>query len=650
MKKLELILSLICLSFLACKQDAKTNNNEETTPVEDVQKEYSPYVYNYNPDPLPENEDRPFFGDTHLHTSYSVDAGMVGNVLSPSDAYRYAKGDSITASNGMKTRLKRPLDFLVVADHAEALGVAPMIRRSDPSILNDPLGKELHALVMQNTIESLGEAFNLFTKTKNDGTNTLAANEEFPIVPWEEIIDAAEANNNPGKFTAFIGFEWTSAPGGNNLHRVVIFKDDKNVANTRIPLSSDLNPDPVALWDWMEQLENDTNGRVLAIPHNGNVSNGLMFSDYRLDPSNLYTEGKPPDEAYAKRRMRFEPLYEVTQMKGDGEAHPMLSTTDEFADFESWDKGFNNTTLHTDAMIPYEYAREALKQGLLHEQKLGANPFKFGMIGSTDAHTSLPTTSENNFFGKVSPFEPSNKHERFYEMVGGRILKEATKTYSWQTSASGLAAVWAKENTRESIFEAMERKEVYATTGTRMRVRLFAGYDFKAEDLNRDDFVDFAYKNGVPMGSDINNSSNKTPKFLIRAAKDPDGANLDRVQVIKGWLDANGETQERVYDVAVSDNRSINADGRCTTAVGNTVDVADASYTNTIGDVLLTSFWEDPNFDASLNAFYYVRVLEIPTPRWTTYDAKIFGVDIPEGAETSIQERAYSSPIWYNAK
>jgi hypothetical protein len=300
-------------------------------------------------------------------------------------------------------------------------------------------------------------------------------------------------------------------------------------------------------------------------------------------------------------------------------------------------------------MIPYEYAREALKRGLVHEQNLGTNPFKFGMIGSTDAHTSLPTTGENNFFGKVSVLEPSAKHERFYEVVGGRILKEATKTYAWQTSASGLAAVWAKENTRESIFDAMERKEVYATTGTRIRVRVFAGHDFKAKDLNREDLVDYGYNNGVPMGGDINNSGNKTPKFLIRAAKDPDGANLDRVQIIKGWLDANGDTQERIYDVAVSDDRSINADGRCTETVGNTVDIAAASYTNTIGDALLTSFWEDPDFDASLNAFYYVRVMEIPTPRWTLYDAKIFGVEIPEGAPTSIQERAYTSPIWYNA-
>jgi len=649
MKNFVLLISTICLFLSGCSQDPGAGATApEVIEIEEI--EYSPYVGDYDPEPLPANENRPLFGDTHLHTSYSVDAGMVGNVLDPPDAYRYARGEVITASNGVRTRLKRPLDFLVVADHAEALGVAPMIRRSDPSILEDPLGKQLHALVMEDTTESLGEAFNLFTRTKNEGTNSLASNMEFPIVPWEEIIDAAEANNEPGKFTAFIGFEWTSGPGGNNLHRVVVFRDGKDVANTRIPLSSDLNPDPEYLWDWMEQLENDTGGRLLAIPHNGNVSNGLMFSDNRLDPSYLFTQGKSIDAEYAERRMRFEPLYEVTQMKGDGEAHPLLSTTDEFADFETWDQGFNNMTLHTEDMIPYEYAREALKRGLVHEKNIGINPFKFGMIGSTDAHTSLSTTGEDNFFGKVSVLEPSNKHERFYEVVGGRILEEATKTYAWQTSASGLAAVWAKKNTRESIFEAMERKEVYATTGTRMRVRVFAGFDFQADDLSRDDFVDYAYSNGVPMGADLRNTNGATPKFLIRAAKDPDGANLDRVQIIKGWLDTNGETQERIYDVAVSDGRSIEADGRSTAPVGNTVNVADASYTNTIGDPMLTSFWEDPEFDPSLNAFYYVRVIEIPTPRWTTYDVKFFGVELPEGAPLSIQERAYTSPIWYSPK
>jgi len=643
MKNLSLLLSLLCLSFLACKQDAKTENTVETDQVKEGQKKYSPSVINYNPDPLPVNEDRPLFGDTHLHTSYSVDAGMIGNTLGPEAAFRLAKGEVVTASMGKQVRLKRPLDWLVIADHAEALGFTPMLRKGDPSVINNKLGKQVYDLVMENTAESIAKAYDVWYGASYAGTNPYDTDLKFPIKPWEEILDAVEDANDPGNFTALIGYEWSSAPKGNNLHRVVVYRDDKAVANSRIPLSSYLNPDPEALWDWMEALEAETGGRVLAIPHNGNLSNGLMFDDNRYS-------GEPMGPEYAKRRQRLEPLYEVTQMKGTAEAHPSLSPEDEFADFELWDKGSFGPKAKTAEMLPNEYAREAFKRGLAYEQSLKVNPFKFGLIGSTDSHTSLATTSEDNYFGKVSQLEPSANPIRFEEVVGGRPGEESIHVYAWQMAASGLAAVWAKENTREAIFDAMERKEVYATTGTRMRVRVFAGHNFKVEDLNRDDFVEFAYKNGVPMGGDINNSGNKTPKFLIRATMDPDGANLDRVQVIKGWLDANGKTQERIYDVAVSDDRSINKDGRCTTAVGNTVDVADASYTNTIGDALLTAFWEDPEFDDSLNAFYYVRVLEIPTPRWTTHDAKFFGVEIPEGAPKSIQERAYTSPIWYSSK
>jgi hypothetical protein len=380
---------------------------------------------------------------------------------------------------------------------------------------------------------------------------------------------------------------------------------------------------------------------VLAIPHNGNLSNGLMFDDVTL------TTKKPLDREYAITRARWEPLYEVTQMKGDGETHPLLSADDEFADFETWDKGSFGAQPKTPDMLPREYAREALKRGLAHAASLGANPFKFGMIGSTDSHTSLATTRENNFFGKVVLLEPTSDPVRFDEVISGRPGPVSARQYAWQTSAAGLAAVWARDNTREAIWDAMARKEVFATTGTRLRVRVFAGWDFVPEDLDRSDFAKYGYENGVPMGGDLNGSAEgEAPRFLIRAIRDVDGANLDRIQIVKGWLDADGKTHETVHEVALSDGRKAGADGKIP-PVGNTVNVADATYTNSIGDPFLAAHWTDPDFDPEQRAFYYVRVLEIPTPRWTTHDAKVFGVKLPDGAPTSIQERAYTSPIWY---
>jgi hypothetical protein len=335
-------------------------------------------------------------------------------------------------------------------------------------------------------------------------------------------------------------------------------------------------------------------------------------------------------------------------MKGDGEAHPMLSPGDEFADFETFDNGsLGGQQAKTPEMFDGEYAREAYKQGLKHNKSLGANPFKFGMIGSTDAHTALSTTQEHNFFGKVSQLEPTSDPIRFEEAVTGRIGDESQQHRAWQTSAAGLAAVWARENTREAIWDAMARKEVYATTGTRLKVRVFAGYGFQSSDINRSDFGAHGYRNGVPMGGDLSHSD-EAPGFLVRAIRDVDGANLDRIQIVKGWLDDQGEVHERIYDLAVSDNREIGKDGRCTVLVGNTVNVENASFDNSIGAPGLGAYWSDPAFDPNESAFYYVRVLEIPTPRWTTIDAKVFGVEIPDGAPTAIQERAYTSPIWYN--
>ncbi len=441
---------------------------------------------------------------------------------------------------------------------------------------------------------------------------------------WQNVTAAAEKYNEPGRFTAFIGYEWTSMPGGVNLHRNVIFRDGKDKADTIIPMSTYDSTDPEDLWNWMLAYEQNTGGRLLAIPHNGNLSNGMMFDDVTL------TSKKPIDRDYAERRMRWEPIYEVTQMKGDGEAHPVLSPNDEFADFERWDKASFGPVPTTKEMYPREYAREALKRGLAYEAKLGVNPFKFGMVGSTDAHTSLATTQENNFFGKVVPLEPSADPIRFEEVIAGRYAPKGSQIPARMTSASGLAGVWARENTREALWDAMARKEVFATTGTRLRVRVFAGWDFTRDDLYRSDFAKHGYENGVPMGGDLKAApASKAPTFLIRAIRDVDGANLDRIQVIKGWLDASGDMQEKVYDVAWADVRQLGADGKLP-AVGNTVNVEEATYTNAIGAPGLEAFWTDPDFDASQRAFYYVRVLEIPTPRWTTYDAKVFGVKRPE--------------------
>jgi hypothetical protein len=592
---------------------------------------YSPYLSQDFPNQV-------FFGDTHLHTSYSWDAGMVFNTLGPAEAYKFAKGETVTASTGTPARLQRPLDFLVVADHSDGLGVSPLLERADEALLADPLGAELYALTSQKTIEGAQAAYNLWLGRAQEGTNHLLASPEFAKAPWDEIIAAAEDANTPGSFTAFIGYEWTSAPGGANLHRVVVYRDGKDKAETRIPLSYALNEDPEALWDWMEEYQDETGGQLLAIPHNGNLSNGLMFDDTRLN-------GEPLTAEYAERRQRLEPLYEVTQMKGDGEAHPMLSPDDAFAEFETWDKGSFGLEPKTLEMLPREYAREALKRGLGYDAELGGNPFKFGMVGSTDAHTSLSTTREENFFGKVSALEPTANEIRFEETITGRLAEEDAKIRAWQTSASGLAAVWARENTREAIFDAMMRKEVFATTGTRLRVRVFAGYDFEESDLPRSDFAAHGYLNGVPMGGELVSGDGRAPRMLIRVLRDPDGANLDRVQVVKGWLNADGTTSERVYDVACGGRDLL--DSGCDGDVGNTVDGENASYTNDIGEAILAAHWEDPEFDPAQSAFYYVRVIEIPTPRWTTYDRKFFGVELPPEAPVSIQERAYTSPIWY---
>jgi hypothetical protein len=598
------------------------------------EREYSPYLNIGFPQ-------RVFWGDTHLHTSYSTDAGMIGNRLGPDEAYRFARGETVVSSSGVRARLQRPLDFLVIADHAENLGLAPMIAEKNPDLLKLEFGKKIANLVYSG---KYGDAYTLWGTGMTAGKDPLKGNEALTRTMWERLTAAAEQFNEPGKFTALIGFEWTSSPNGNNLHRNVIFRDGKARADQILPISNYDTNNPEDLWKWMADYEKKTGGKALAIPHNGNLSNGLMFDDVTFTKKKLTKD-------YAQLRMRWEPVYEVTQMKGDGEAHPSLSPNDEFADYGTWGKGSFGPDPKTKDMLPREYAREAYKRGLAYEQKLGVNPFKFGMIGSTDSHTSLATTEESNYFGKATPGEPSNKPERFNEKITGYLQKPGGPDISmrhFQTLASGLAAVWATDNTREALWDALARKEIYATTGTRMTVRVFAGWDFAEADVQRPDFAKIGYLRGVPMGGDLSKApKGKAPTFVIRALRDVDGANLDRVQIVKGWLDGKGGTHEQVYDVMCSDGRKITDKQRCDKPVGNTVDIKKTTYTNSIGDALFLAYWKDPNFDARQRAFYYVRVLEIPTPRWTTYDAAYFGVELPKGIEPTHQERAYTSPIWY---
>ena len=616
---------MLCLTLTMAASASAQDLHPAREDYQPPRKEYSPYAGEHYPN-------RVYFGDTHLHSSWSTDAGMAGATLGPDVAYRISRGEEVTSHLGWKVKLIRPLDFLVLSDHAENLGLAEFIRRSDPIILANETGKKWHDWVKE------GKGYDAFLEWLRAGSTDLIDEPRMMRSIWEKVVHNADKYYVPGVFTTFHGFEWTSHPGGNNMHRVVIFRDDGERTSQILPFSQYDSVDPEDLWEYMAGYEEKTGGRVLAIPHNGNLSNGLMF-DTKTYGGNALTR------AYATTRMRFEPIYEATQQKGDGESHPFLSPDDEFADFENLDKGnINGTVAKTRDMLPKEYVRSALQEGLRQEKNLGVNPFKFGMIGSSDNHTALPTTREENNFSKASFVEPAPERAS-HPLVQG--AKPELSIMEYDVGASGLAAVWARENTRESIWDAMSRKETYATTGTRLLVRVFGGWDFDPEEVHRPDFAREGYARGVPMGGDLTGPpGGKVPGLMIRALRDPDGANLDRIQVIKGWLDG-GEVRERVYDVAVSDGRTIDADGRCRTPVGSTVDVADASYTNTIGDPMLAAFWQDPDFDPDQSAFYYIRVLEIPTPRWTAYDAKFFGIEMPKEAKMQLQDRAYTSPIWY---
>ena len=594
-----------------------------------------------------------YWGDTHLHTNMSVDANGMGNqLLSPDDAYRFAKGETVRAHNGQQVRLARPLDFLVVSDHAVNLGVMPRMQARDPILLETEVGRKWReiwdeaewspdAALHADSLEEWRSAMRAFGVGSGGQqsffwaawSTDYVADETFRRSVWDEVCDNAERHYEPGAFSSFIGYEWTPATRDTqspNFHRNIIFEGGPGKACQLLPFSIQDSRNVEDLWAHLDRYERETGGKVLAIPHNGNLSNGRMFLPVDFD-------GDPIDVEYARTRERWEPIYEMTQIKGDAETHPVLSPDDEFADFETWPRGERPHNLPPEERPAdfaerkrHEYARSALMVGLEVQARLGVNPFKFGMIGATDAHTGLATADEDNWWGKHTMVEANPYRARA----------------TWHYASGGYAAVWARENTREAIFAAMRRREVYATTGPRMIVRFFGGFDFDVGDADRADLAATGYAKGVPMGGDLTAApAQRSPRFLIRAIKDPDGANLDRVQIVKGWRDRDGKTHERVYDVALSDGRKPNTRGNAE-PVGNTVD--GATYDNSIGDPELALVWSDPDFDAEALAFYYVRVLQIPTPRWTAYDADFYGLaELPEHAPMAIQERAYTSPIWY---
>jgi hypothetical protein len=582
-----------------------------------------------------------FWGDTHLHTSLSMDAGAFGARLLPDDAYRFAKGQELVSSTGLPVRLSRPLDFLVVADHSDNMGFFPLLLAGDSKFLADETGRRWHDMIQRGGQEGVQVAVEVIERFSN-GTFP----EALTSVPgtsayrdtWELIIASAETHNAPGHFTAFIGYEWTSNTKGNNLHRVVILRDAATKASmvqpftTMKPLGSD---DPRELWKWLDAYEQKTGGRVMAIAHNGNLSNGIMFPGPERWRRRV-------SKAYAENRARWEPLYEATQIKGDGETHPFLSPDDEFADYETWDQGnLDLSTPKKNEMLQHEYARRALALGMQIEKKHGTNPYKFGMIGSTDSHTGLATAQEDNFFGKHAGAEPSAERWKHPMAKLGDAEYKST-----DMASSGLAAVWAKENTRAGIFDAMARRETYATTGSRMTVRFFGGWEFEPQDAQTQLPATTGYAKGVPMGSDlVGDPAGRAPSFLVAALRDAMSGNLDRIQIVKVWVGADGQPAERVFDVVWGGDRAPGADGKLP-PVGNTVDITNASWTNTIGAPELIGVWRDPEFDASLSAAYYARVIEIPTPRWTAYEAQRYSLDLP-GVEMLTQERAYTSPIWY---
>jgi hypothetical protein len=572
----------------------------------------------------------PYFGQTHLHTGWSFDEAIYNVRLGPDNSFRHARGDRVKHPNGDWVQLKVPLDFHIVSDHAEYLGV--LVRMFDP---NDPLSK--HPLAKDvvgsgNDVAKSTKAFYKLVSTtiQPDGSTRPDPELDTPELKrtiWDEYVKIVDSFNDPGKFTTLVGYEWSSQPNMSNLHRNVIFRSSKNLP---VPFSYFDSQKPEDLWQWMDE-QREAGLTLLAIPHNGNLSNGLMFA---LEDS----DGKPITRDYAESRMRNEKLTEILQTKGQSETHPLMAPNDEFAGFELWTKPVAGPG--TVKIKETNYVRNAFANGLALEKSIGVNPFKYGVVGGGDIHTSIVSHEEYAHTGEHN-LKSSSPKARLLE----NLPNEPSKM---EQGTAGLSNVWAEENTRESIYDAMERKEAWATSGPRITVRVFGGFDFGKTTPKNADWVKVGYKKGVPMGGDLSAPNRKkgAPKFMIAAMKGPNSGNLDRVQMVKGWVDADGKVHDKIYNVIWSGARKLDKEGKLP-AVGNTVDIPNASYTNTIGSAQLQTTWQDPDFDPAQPAFYYLRVLEIPTPRWSTYDAKALGIEPPRDFPATIQERAWTSPIWY---
>jgi hypothetical protein len=644
----------IIASLLSCtvfSLTAQVAQGQSAPSPSKVQVEYSSSPSTSLPDNL-------YFGDTHLHTSYSFDAYLNKNQTGdPDTAYRWAKGlPVIHPLHRAKVQIGTPLDFLVVSDHAELMGYIRAANLGTEEMQDLGLwgnAKRWFAtFVLNRAISGEGGAafFNRLLPEPasqpggdpvQDPVNVLPTNTFGDTLPtetnaWHEIVDAAERHNKPGEFTTLIGWEWSSIPTGANLHRIVFTPDAGDKAKQFVPYGSDQSQYPEDLWTFLEETQERTGTRFIAMPHNANISKGYMYAETSL-------KGVPIDAEYARRRMRWEPISEATQIKGDSETHPVVSPDDEFADFETYAHYIQQEP------EPYQptaadYIRGGLKTGLALEQKIGVNPYQFGLIGSTDSHSGLASAEEDNFWGKFAR-DSTPETKRSNDKIG------SGKVTGWSMSASGLAAVWAKDNTREEIFAAFSRKETYATTGTRLKVRLFAGWNFDASTLTATDFAEQGYARGVPMGGVLRaGSQGQAPQFLIRAEKDPKNANLDRIQVVKGWVDAAGQQHEQVHNAAWSGQQSgdrvLNSSGKLP-AVGNSVDLETGHWDDSIGEPSLAVLWQDTDFNAAQRAFYYVRVLQVPTPRHSLLDSIALQSELPEEGPATIQERAYTSPIWY---
>lgn len=621
--KVVLFSSVLLIAFSCDRTNKKgeTNTSDVINTLEETTSESTTQSYGYN------EMKNAYFGNLHIHTSWSFDGYTNGSVTNPEDAYRWAQGEAIPGGgDGTPLKIKVPLDWYAVSDHAEYMGVFKNMENPNSPLSKLDIAKEI-------TSDDQAIAFAAFAKVL-DGMNKGVSDPELSKpelakTMWQDIINTADDYNKPGKFTTFPAYEWTSAPNNRNLHRVVLFKDNKGIP--ALPFTTLDSDKPEDLWKYMNEARKN-GATLLAVPHNGNASDGMMFS---LTDS----YGNPITKSYSDTRMLNEPIYEISQIKGASETHPDLSPNDEFADFEQWDYTLSALT-ERPTNRKGSFLRQAYRDGLKFKSEGVGNPFKYGIIGDSDSHNSAASVEEDNYTGKFGM--ENNPEHRLNGLPG---FPEPNNLQLREFGSGGLGGVWAKENTRDAIYNALLNKETFGTSGTRMKVRFFASFNYTQNITSDKNWLTTAYADGVPMGSDLKNSNGKSPMFIVHAIKEANGANLDRVQIIKGWVDTNGETHEEIYNVALSDNRK---DGAI--PVGNTVDLKTAKYSNNIGDVEFLTTWSDAEFDAKQHAFYYVRVIEIPTPRWSTYDAVKLGIPVRTDIPSSIQERAWSSPIWYTPK